>query len=455
MKTNHLLPLSRLAFGLLIAAVSYSATAVVATQNPTTIQVSYSGTVYNLTSKITNYSADSALLQSQPWWGNAGLAIGLAPLVGSQLGNLTSYTPAPPNPYYALFSHELAGSITHIIESAVCTTTAHSCGGPGNSTNFNYVVLGQPLITLSALSSSLSSTSQGVDVALASSALMLNGAHSRPLSRLVATGQKTGWILGDWGRDDHGSRNGSTGLAELGGGYNFGPAQVNVSIGKTWSAQSLPHSGDVDFTGNYLMVEGIVPVSPARGLFATLGAYGHWGEADIRRGYLVSNAQNYSRASPDTQTVGLRARLDWQNAFAWSGAQFSPYTDLSYAETRMDGYTETGGAFPARFNHRTDHATDLRVGLNTSKPIASTTLNFVSNLELAHRFEDRGAATSGTITGLFAFNLAGQEHKRTWMKAGVGVEGQLGAGKASLMLNATSESEMPNVWLAASYQLTF
>lgn len=453
MKTNHLLPLSRLAFGLLIAAVSYSATAVVATQNPTTIQVSYSGTVYNLTSKITSYNASTALLQSQPWWGNNTLAENLAGQVLYQLGNNLSYSGT--SGVGALLAHQAYGGCC--VGSRTWWGDFFYISNYGESTadQRNFVILSEPLITLSDLSASLSSTSQGVDVALASSTLMLNGAHSRPLSRLVAAGQKTGWILGDWGRDDHGSRDGSTGLAELGGGYNFGPAQVNVSVGKTWSAQSLPHSGDVDFTGNYLMVEGIVPVSPARGLFATIGAYGHWGEADIRRGYLVSNAQNYSRASPDTQTVGLRARLDWQNAFAWSGAQFSPYTDLSYAETRMGGYTETGGAFPARFNQRTDHATDLRVGLNTSKPIASTTLNFVSNLELAHRFEDRGAATSGTITGLFAFNLAGEEHKRTWMKAGVGVEGQLGAGKASLMLNATSESEMPNVWLAASYQLTF
>jgi hypothetical protein len=37
----------------------------------------------------------------------------------------------------------------------------------------------------------------------------------------------------------------------------------------------------------------------------------------------------------------------------------------------------------------------------------------------------------------------------------LGVEGQLGAGKASLMLNDTTEGEMPSTWLAASYQLAF
>ena len=452
MKTNSLFPFSRMAFSLLIGAVSIPAAAVAPTQNPTTIQVSYSGTIYNLTSKITSYNADSALLQSQPWWGNYTLAQNLANQVLYQLGSNLSYSgTSDPG---ALFAESTYNCLGGCVSSRVWPF-GFTPWGELTSDSRNFVILSQPLITLNDLSVSLGSTSQGVDTALASSTLMLNGAHSRPLSRLVATGKKTGWILGDWGRDDHGSRDGSTGLAELGGGYNFGPAQVNVSAGQTWSNQNLPNNGDVDYTGHYLMVEGIVPVSPAHGLFATIGAYGHWGEADIRRGYLITGAQNYSSASPDTKTLGLRARLDWQNAFAWSGAQFSPYTDLSYAETRMDGYTETGGAFPAQFNKRTDHATDLRVGLNASKPIPSSTFNFVSNLEVAHRFEDRGAATSGNITGLFAFDLAGEKYKRTWMKAGVGVEGQLGAGKASLMLNATSKGEMPNVWLAASYQLTF
>lgn len=410
------------------------------TQNPTSIQVSYSGTVYNLTSKITTYNADTALLQSQPWWGNQSLTQGLAPIVGSQLGGFISYSST--GSINALFAYASSPTFS-VTESFGCMPCTVSTTYP-----YNYVILGQPLITLNALSTSLSSTSLGVDTALTSSELMLNGAHSRPLSRRVEPGQKTGWILGDWGRNDHGSRDGSTGLAELGGGYNFGPAQINVSAGQTWSSQNLPINGDVDYVGNYLMVEGIIPVSPARGLFATIGAYGHWGEADIRRGYLVSGAQNYSTGNSDTQTLGLRARLDWENAFAWSGAQFSPYTDLSYAEARMDGYTETGGAFPAQFNKRKGHATDLRVGVNAAKPISSTRFQLIGNLEVAHRFEDSAAATSGNISGLFAFDLAGEKFRQTWMKAGVGVEGQLGAGKASLMLNGTTKGEMPNAWLA-------
>lgn len=329
------------------------------------------------------------------------------------------------------------------------------CPGEGQDYNYTYLISMSSLVTLQSLSTSLTSTASGVDFAVSNASMLINGAHSRPLSRRVAAGEKTAWVAGDMGRDDHGSRDGSTGIAEVGGGYNFGPAQINLTIGKTWGNQHLANSGSLDADGQYVMAEGIIPVSESRGLFATVGAYGHWGEVDIRRGYLNGGLQDFSTASPDTRTWGVRARLDWENAFAVKSVGFSPYADLSYTRSRMDGYTETDGGLPARFDSRTDHSTEIRGGVNAAMPIAATKLNLVTNLEVAHRFNDSGASTSGEVIGLSSFNLPGQNYQSTWLKGGVGVEGELGKGKASLMLNATSKSSMPNAWLAASYQLTF
>jgi len=42
-----------------------------------------------------------------------------------------------------------------------------------------------------------------------------------------------------------------------------------------------------------------------------------------------------------------------------------------------------------------------------------------------------------------------------WLKAGAGIEGQLTDGKASLMLNGTTEGEAMSTWIAASYQFEF
>ncbi len=202
------------------------------------------------------------------------------------------------------------------------------------------------------------------------------------------------------------------------------------------------------------MVEGIIPLSLSHGIFATVGAYGHRGNFDIRRGYLNAGAQDFSTATPDSRTSGVRARLDWENAFNFKTVGFSPYTDLSYTLSRMDGYTETDGGLPARFDSRSVRSTEIRAGVNAALPIANK-LYAVANLEAAHRFNNSASSINGEVIGLFTFSLPGEEFKATWAKGGFGVEGELAGGKASVMLNATTSSSMPNAWLAARYQVSF
>ncbi len=98
---------------------------------------------------------------------------------------------------------------------------------------------------------------------------------------------------------------------------------------------------------------------------------------------------------------------------------------------------------------------ELVLGINASQPLAAGNTRLLGTLEAAHRFEKTGMRTSGEIIGLFGFDLPGQNNERDWLRAGVGIEGKLGEGVASLMLNATTKGSMPNAWLAASWQMTF
>lgn len=312
--------------------------------------------------------------------------------------------------------------------------------------------IGSGLVTLADVQNSLSGTAAGGSMALTSAGLSINGAHSRPLMRRVAAGQKTFWVAGDWGRDDHGSRAGSLGLAELGGGYNFGRVQLNVSLGQTWASQKLVQNGHAEVEGTYLQAEAIMPV--AGSIWATLGAYHHQGSTELKRGYLNAGTQDYSTGRPDVSTTGLRARLDWDNVLQVAGAQFSPYADLSYAESSLDGYTETGGGFPARFNARKERSTEFRLGLSATKAVAEN-VSLVGQLEGVHRFERHGAGTSGQVVGLFGFNLPGSDVKQDWLRAGFGVQGKLAGGAAHVMLNATTQGAVPNIWLAAGWQIAF
>jgi probable HAF family extracellular repeat protein len=311
---------------------------------------------------------------------------------------------------------------------------------------------GSGLVTLAEVQNSLYAAAHGSTMATSFATTAINGAHGRPLSRLVDAGQRTFWLAGDWGRDDHGSRSGDLGLAEAGLGYNFGPLQVNVSLGQTWAQQRLTLDGRAKVDGTYLMAEALVPVTGK--LWATLGAYGHWGDADLRRAYLSGGLPDYSTARPAVQTCGMRARLDWDNALHAGSADFSPYVDLTYSEARLDAYTETGGGFPARFDARRDRATDLRLGSNVTYPLMGN-LRLLGTLEAVHRFERSGTRATGEVIGMFGFDLAGLRNKQDWLRLGGGIEGPFAGGKAMLSINATTQGEAPNVWLAANWQVAF
>jgi hypothetical protein len=311
------------------------------------------------------------------------------------------------------------------------------------------------LLTLLEVQGSLLSTNVGMTSVLANINLLINGAHSRPMSRRVKAGENTVWLAGDWGNDNHGSRDGTLGLAEVGVGRNFGLAQINFSLGKTWSDQDLIYNGDIDTDGQYLMVEGIIPVLESQGVYVTLGAYRHWADVDIKRGFSNGGTLEYSKSSADARSWGLRARVDWEDALVVKTLRFSPYLDLWHTKTKLDSYTEVGGSFPAHFDSRKDRITELHAGVNFALPISTSGFDVIANLEAVHRFDDESDKTSGEVFGLFNFNLDGESYDQDWLKGGIGVEGSLAMGKMSLMVNGSTDGEMPSSWIAASYQMSF
>lgn len=416
-------------------------------------QFTYNGVDYTIEVRSGAFQDLAALNADVPWWGDSTLALDLAQVIDPLVTETSGFAPTAYTMPFLVYGN--GGFCSYWAGGST-----YACQGynTSSSTVANYIwgtaSIPSPYTLLNAQVSILS-TNLGLESNLSSASTLVNGAHSRPMSRRVNEGEKQVWTAGDWGNDNHGSRSGSVGLAELGAGYNFGPVQVNLSLGKTWAKQDLILGGDIDSDGKYVMVEGIFPISGDTGLYATIGAYRHWGDTEIRRGYLNDATQEFSYASPDADTYGFRARIDWENAFSLNTVRFSPYADLWHSKSKLDRYTETGGEFPAQFNSRENNITELRAGLNTAMPIKTSGFDFVANLEAVHRFDDKADNTSGQVVGLFAFNLEGQKYDQNWFKGGIGVEGKLGQGKASLMLNGTTEGEMASSWLAASYQMAF
>tara|TARA_R110002050_G_scaffold269167_1_gene411436 strand:+ start:36471 stop:37811 length:1341 start_codon:yes stop_codon:yes gene_type:complete len=442
---NRLLPFSFVA-GLCLPMVGFAEPGPLDPSMNPSVTVEYGGSTYSISRVVTSYNDNPDLLTSQPWWGNPSLASGLSQAV-ADAENVS---------VRLVFAYSIKdGSISIFWEEAPGSVVDCPTGCPSLDLYDDYAILNE-LITQASMANSLQSTSQGFSSLNSGLNMMINGAHSRPLSRMVAPGKSTFWAAGDWGTDEHGQRSGSAGLAEVGVGHNYGSFQFNASLGQTWARQNLSSNGRAESDGQYLLVEGIVPVSAEQNLFATLGAFGHWGEIDMRRGYISASALDSSKGNADSQTWGLRARLDWVDALSLGNTGISPYADLSYTHSKLDGYTEKGGANPASFDSRTDRYTEARLGFGTETPLSWWSgYNLVANLEAAHRFEDRSAGVSGNVNGLFTFNLPGEDYQNDWLKAGVGIEGLLGDGKASLMLNGTTDSDQPDMWVAASYQLSF
>lgn len=332
-------------------------------------------------------------------------------------------------------------------------------GGSGSNTGGgNTGGGGSGLISVQQIYQTLMQAAQNAGLTLKQAGVILHGAHSRPLARRVGSGENAFWIAGDLGQDKHNDRDGNLGFAELGLGRNFGSLQINATLGRTWSAFDQSLNSEIRQDGTYLYAEGLVPLSSAKdsGLWAILSGYHHWGSADIRRGYLNAMLPDRSTGSPDSRTWAISAGLEWDRLLRSEDFSASPYVNFTYTDSSLDAYTETGGGFPASFKSQEESSTEMRLGLNAEKALSSST-SLVGSIEGDYRFDGVGASTTATVLGPggFMVNIPGQNYKHSWLRAGVGVEGGMEGGKVSLMLNATTEGEMPSYWLAVAWRTRF
>ena len=323
----------------------------------------------------------------------------------------------------------------------VCPATGCTTGG------------GSGLITLEDFSQTIGSAAAGGSMALGSATIAFNGAHSRPLASRVEPGKNAFWASGDWGVDKHDSRDGKIGLAEMGLGRNFGPVQVNVSLGHTWASQKFDFNGKASSKGFYVMAEGLVPLS-SNGLWGVLSLYTQRTDSTLRRGYLNAGNPDMSEGRPDVNAWGIRGRLQFDGLWQVASTRISPYLDLSHTSAKIDAYTETGGGFPARFDSRRDKATEMRLGLDGETAL-NDNVRLITVVEGVHRFERKGDTIKGEVVGLFPFELDGQKYKRTWLRGAVGLEGEVLTGTGSLMLNATTSGSAASAWVAASWKKAF
>ncbi len=293
----------------------------------------------------------------------------------------------------------------------------------------------------------------GVQIGLDYAGTALNGVHGEPMRNLLSAGRQSISITSDAGYDNGETSDGFVGLGDLAYGIGLeGGATARFGLGGLYTKQDIDTGGHFSQDGIYLAPEISLPLGGP--VYATIGGYYAPGKLDITRGYLNGGLPDSSEGKTDTETWAAKLRFDWLNAASIQDTKFTPYASLTYIQSHMDGYTETGGSFPSRFNDVDEHATVARIGLDTVTDITDH-LRLTGKAEAAYRFEKQTSAVGGSIIGVTGFNLSGRDIDQFWLRGAVGAEFDTGGGTASLSVNASTEGDDPTVWLKSGWRVTF
>lgn len=361
--------------------------------------------------------------------------------------------------WFSTSNHPWSLGATYIQSATAVSTDGTTVVGRLSNGNGYIVRVGSEtpnsgLITLNDLATSLSSASTVPSAVATSSDLAMHGSHGHPLSRIVAVGKATAWMDGDiGGAASHDDASYNT-IGEIGGGYRFSRwVQANLALGKMYAGQKTVFDGKTKQDMTYILPEAILnwPDSPF-----WLTVSGQYADGDISalRGYLNAGNIDSSKGETDVHLYAARVRLDWRDAVKVKDVSLTPYFDHQHTETRLAAYTETTGAFPVRWNARTQSDDVSRIGFDAHKPL-NTWLTLNGTVEEVHWWQGRGEGATGTVIGLSDFALPGEKDTQDWARFGLGLTAEVGNGQLSAMANASTQGSNPKYWMGLGYQIKF
>lgn len=335
------------------------------------------------------------------------------------------------------------------------------CTGPGQET---YYLIGAPraeaiggdVVDLEVVSAQVQEVQSTISQASTSIMTAANGAHSNPLSRKLEVGQKSVWVTGDLAKADHYDDNSDAEIGAVSFGYNYGPGQFNISVGKVLSKQDLVSGGRAKSNGSYVNLDYIVPSNIAPNVFLTYGAFLYRGAMDTSRAFDNNGTMATASGSNDVDAVNLSVRLDAIDYInVGSAGTISAFAEYSYNKTSAAAYTETGtSSFNASYAAQEFGNKEIRLG-GYYKHLINDRMNVVSNLELVRRSDFQNDNKSGELAGI-EFDLANLERKQTWAKYGLGFDYSFDDDKAvDVTLYGTTTGAGASNWLSMTYKVDF
>lgn len=302
------------------------------------------------------------------------------------------------------------------------------------------------------IASAAQANSTATGLQMSSASTIMFGAQGSPMRSRLAVGRRSVWSTIDTGHDSGTRSEGALVLGDFGLGYGLSDdVTVRLSGGLTYTNQDLYEGGEFRARGWYVAPE--ITTRLAGDLYLTAGGVFGRGSLDIDRGYLNGSTPEISTGYTDTETLAGKLRIDWLDGFSVGDSAFTPYAGISRVNATTDAYSETGGNFPASHAAVKDHATVARLGIDGSHQLTDT-ITLLARAEAAYRFEAQTAGTTTEVAGV-TLTVAGDSLRQFWLRGGIGGEMAVAGGIGSMMLNVTTESDDPDVWLRSSWKADF
>lgn len=180
---------------------------------------------------------------------------------------------------------------------------------------------------------------------------------------------------------------------------------------------------------------------PDTGLQWLAGATAMTLKGDVTRGYLNGVSPSSSTGSTSGDGHGFIARAGWAFA-ALPQTKVTPFASYTNSLMRFDGYTETNGVFPARFDGFKSTVETGRLGADIRYTFGPGQWLW-GTLAWAHRLDDGKAPDiTGTLIDFSPMTVPGVSVGRDWLEVGGGVRlpaWKTGAVTASLTASVPAE----------------
>jgi probable HAF family extracellular repeat protein len=143
---------------------------------------------------------------------------------------------------------------------------------------------------------------------------------------------------------------------------------------------------------------------------------------DSKRNYLNGAGTDTSYADIDGIGYGAALRTGYEFALTHD-TNMMPYVEFQASRTKLDGYTETGGGFPASFGKTTSDQVTSYLGTQVSYDVTPT-LTIGGRAAWAHRLKQSDDGLSASTTG-FSGTLGGETGDRNWVDGALTLDWQV------------------------------